>query len=79
MDIHEWMFTIIPEDFPELDISNDTLSGMPRIRGTRIGVSHVLGAVQDAIDIEKVREHYPDLTENQVEDAIAFAARMVEL
>ena len=55
------------------------LHGAPILKGTRIPVGYVLGVLADSFDISKIRKHYPDLTEQQVEGAIYFAVEMCDL
>ncbi|OGX38878.1 MAG: hypothetical protein A3C53_04120 [Omnitrophica WOR_2 bacterium RIFCSPHIGHO2_02_FULL_68_15] len=50
------------------------LHGKPRIRGTRIGVSHVLELLAAGVSPQAIcRQWYPDLTVSDVQACIAFA------
>jgi len=59
-------------------ISPHTLHGKPRIRGTRIAVSHVLELLANGISPAAIcREWYPDLTLADVRACVAFANEVV--
>lgn len=52
-----------------------TLSGKPRIEGTRIGVQHIVGKVETGASVEDVAEEvYPCLSEEQVRAAVEWAS-----
>ena len=63
---------------PLIDMSRDVLGGTPRIAGTRISVSMVLDAIEFYGDLEGARKSYPDLTADQVEQAVSFSAHLLE-
>lgn len=64
--------------FPGIEINRGTVGGTPRIAGTRIPVSLVLDAVQFYGDVSGAIKSYPDLTMDQVKQAISFSAAVLE-
>lgn len=55
-----------------------TCSGHPRIEGTRIRVSHVLGWLASGMSAAEIATDYPDLSEADVKAALEFAASAVD-
>jgi uncharacterized protein (DUF433 family) len=52
--------------------------GQPCVKGTRIAVSDVLDVVGAGIPFKKiVRDYYPDLTVEDVEACVEYAARVL--
>jgi len=64
--------------FPSIAMDSDVLSGTPRIAGTRIPVYMVLDAVEFYGTMEGALKSYPDLTKQQIKDAVAFAGAILE-
>lgn len=58
---------------PSVTINPKRLSGVPCISGTRIPVHLVLWAIEQHGSIEGALESYPDLTPQQVKDALYFS------
>lgn len=52
----------------------DTCSGHPRIEGTRIRVSNVLGWLAGGMSAAEITADYPDLSEADIKAALEFAA-----
>ena len=50
--------------------------GKPVIRGTRVLVSTILGALAGGDSIEEVLEDYPNITEEDVRAALEFAGAL---
>lgn len=50
------------------------MMGKPVIRGTRITVENILERLGAGESFEDVREAYPQLTQEQIRGAVAFAA-----
>ncbi len=65
-------------EFSSIAIDHEILSGSPRIAGTRIPLYMVLDAIQHTGSIEGVLTSYPDLTREQVRDAVSFAGAVLE-
>ena len=53
-------------------------SGKPCIRGTRIMVKNILGMVAGGYSIEKIIEAYPDLSREDVTDALEYACEVID-
>ena len=58
---------------PSITISPARLDGLPCITGTRIPVHLVLWAIEHRGSVDGAIEAYPDLTAQQVKDALYFA------
>jgi uncharacterized protein (DUF433 family) len=65
-------------DFPSITVDHKVLSGTPRIAGTRIPVYMVLDAVEYYGTLDGALRSYPDLTLQQVKDALSFAGTVLE-
>jgi len=50
------------------------VSGRPRIVNTRLSVEFILGLLAEGASVENIVEVYPQLTSNQIREAIRFAA-----
>ena len=57
----------------------DVLRGKPRIKGTRIPVSLVLGYLAAGNTVEKIIEEFPDLTREQIAACLDYARELSEL
>ena len=53
----------------------ETCSGHPRIEGTRIRVSHVLGWLASGMSAAEITTDYPDITDEDIRAALAFMSR----
>jgi len=58
--------------------SPDVLRGKPRIKGTRIPVSLILGYMAAGNDVEKVIGEFPDLTKEQIAACLDYARELSE-
>lgn len=56
----------------------DTCSGHPRVEGTRIRVSHVLGWLAAGMSEAEILADYPQLTAEDIRACLAFAADSVD-
>jgi uncharacterized protein (DUF433 family) len=56
----------------------EILRGKPRLKGTRIPVSLVLGYLAAGKTPEQVIEEFPDLTREQVADCLDYARDLAE-
>ncbi len=62
-----------------ISIDADMLGGMPHVAGLRLSVGDVLAKLYRYGDIQKIVEVYkPDLTEDHVKEAIAYAQDFLE-
>jgi uncharacterized protein (DUF433 family) len=64
--------------FDRIVSSPDTLSGAPRIEGTRISVSMILEWVANGADRAQILDAYPHLEAEDIEQALLYAARFLE-
>ena len=71
-------FQIAAGEYQTVTIDPEIMSGAPCITGTRIPVYMVLDAVRFYGSAEGVLKSYPNLTLDQVNDAIGFAKIVVE-
>lgn len=59
-----------------LQIDPAICHGKPVIRGTRVLVSTILGALGGGDSIEALLEDYPNITRQDVEAALEFASQL---
>jgi uncharacterized protein (DUF433 family) len=64
--------------FPSIAIDDEILGGTPRMAGTRIPVYMVLDAVEYYGELEGARKSYPQLSLEQVKEAMGFAGAVLE-
>jgi len=65
-------------DCPSIDINPRVLGGTPRIAGTRIPIFMILDAVEHYGTLGGAVKSYPNLTIEQVKDAVCFAGAVLE-
>ncbi len=53
-------------------------SGKPCIRGTRIMVKNILGMIAGGYTIERILEAYPELTREDVVDALDYVSQVID-
>ena len=56
----------------------DILRGKPRLKGTRIPVSLILGYLAMGSTVEEIREEFPDLAKEQVAACLDYARELSE-
>jgi len=56
----------------------DVLRGKPRIKGTRIPVSLILGHLAAGNTSEEIIEEFPDLTKEQIAACLDYARELSE-
>jgi uncharacterized protein (DUF433 family) len=59
-----------------IQIDPQVCHGKPVIRGTRVLVSTILGALAGGDSIEEVLEDYPNITRDDVRAALEFAGEL---
>ncbi len=65
-------------DWRERIVTNpDILVGKPVVKGTRLSVELILGWLAQGWTIDRVLEHYPQLSQQDVLAALAFASDML--
>ena len=62
----------------EIVSSPDVLRGKPRIKGTRIPVSLVLGYLAAGRTVDDIRREFPDLTPEQIAACLGYARDLAE-
>ncbi len=63
--------------FERIAIDPDVMGGMPTIRGLRIPVATVVAMVADGMTAAEVVDDLPDLTLDDVAEALRYAAEAV--
>ena len=58
--------------------TTDVLRGKPRIKGTRIPVSLVLGYLAAGKTTQEIRSEFPDLTKEQIAACLDYARELSE-
>jgi uncharacterized protein (DUF433 family) len=61
-----------------IEVNPDICAGKPVIRGTRIMVRNILGMVAGGYTVERIVAAYPDLTTDDVNAALQYAAQVVD-
>ncbi len=61
---------------PRISISPDICHGKPVIRGTRVLVSNILGALSSGETIEQILEDYPNITREDILAALEFGSQL---
>ena len=62
-----------------IEANSRILHGKPHIKGTRIPVDIILGLLGDGLTAEEIiREHYPQLTKEDILACIRYAKEMIE-
>ena len=60
--------------FKRITTNQNQMGGMPCIRSLRIPVATVVGMVADGMTNAEILEAYPDLEEEDIAEALRFAA-----
>jgi uncharacterized protein (DUF433 family) len=61
-----------------IEVNPEICSGKPVIRGTRIMVRNILGMVAGGETVERIRAAYPELTSEDINAALEYAAKVVD-
>jgi len=64
--------------FERISVDYRVMSGVPCIRGTRIPVTTVVGMVAEGMTTAEVIAEFPQLTIEDVHDALRYAAAAVD-
>ncbi len=57
-----------------IEINSEKRFGQPIIKGTRISVYDVLSWLSNGMTLKDIIHDYPELTENQINACLSFAA-----
>ena len=63
--------------FTRITVNPKQMGGVPCIRGLRIPVATVVGVVADGMSETEVLEAYPDLEDEDIQEALRYAAESV--
>jgi uncharacterized protein (DUF433 family) len=63
--------------FERITTDPDVMGGLPSIRGLRIPVATVVAMVADGMSTEEIIAELPDLTREDVREALLYAAEAV--
>ena len=72
-------FVTLNAPFDRITIEPGKLGGKPCIRGLRISVENVLNILASYSDRKELFENYPDLEEEDLRQALAFAATSLDV
>jgi uncharacterized protein (DUF433 family) len=64
--------------FERISIDHRIMGGVPCIRGTRIPVATVVGMVAEGITTEEILVDFPQLTLEDIHEALRYAAAAVD-
>lgn len=65
-------------DFDRITINHDRMNGEPCIRGLRLTVRRVLGALAAYPDRADLKREYPELEDEDIRQTLAFAAAYLD-
>jgi uncharacterized protein (DUF433 family) len=69
----------MPVDWKQFVVSDpEILRGKPRLKGTRIPVSVVLGYLSAGRTFEEITAEFPDLTREQIAACLDYARELAE-
>ena len=64
-------------DFQRITVDPAHMGGVPCIRSLRIPVATVVGMLADGLTDEETLQHYPDLEEADIREALRYASEAV--
>ena len=65
------------KDFGRISVDPAVMNGQPCIRGTRLTVKRVLLGLAQYLDREEFRKEYPQLQDEDVREALEYAATII--
>ena len=68
----------VPAWQDHIESTAEVLRGKPRVKGTRIPVSLVLGYLAEEYSPEQIIEEFPDLTKAQILACLSYARYLSE-
>ncbi len=63
--------------FKRITVNAAQMGGIPCLRGLRIPVATVVGMVADGMKEEEIIEAFPDLEQEDIQEALRYAAEAV--
>ena len=64
--------------FERVTVNHQVMGGVPCIRGTRIPVATVVGMVAEDMSTEEMLADFPQLSRDDVQEALRYAAAAVD-
>ena len=64
--------------FQRITIDHEIMAGVPCIRSTRIPVASIVAMVAERMTTEQIVADYPQLTADDIEEALRYAAAAVD-
>jgi uncharacterized protein (DUF433 family) len=64
--------------FTRIKVDHKIMGGVPCIAGTRIPVAMIVRMIAAGTSVEEILEEYPQLVEDDVREALRFAAANVD-
>jgi uncharacterized protein (DUF433 family) len=64
--------------FPRISVDPQIMGGVPCVQGTRIPVAMLVRMVADGTTSDELLEEYPQLTSDDVREALRYAAAHVD-
>jgi uncharacterized protein (DUF433 family) len=64
--------------FTRISVNVDRMGGVPCIRDLRIPVATVVSMVADGMAIDEILNAYPDLTLEDIQESLRYAAEAVK-
>ncbi|HEX5267651.1 MAG TPA: DUF433 domain-containing protein [Acidimicrobiales bacterium] len=64
--------------FERISVDHRIMGGVPCVRGTRIPVATVVGMVADGMTTEEILADFPQLSAEDVQEALRYAALAVD-
>lgn len=63
--------------FERITVNSRKMGGVPCIRDLRIPVATIIGMIADGMTQTEILKHYPDLSPEDIQEALKFAAEAV--
>lgn len=60
-------------------VDKDVHHGDPCIKGTRVPVAIIIGSMADGMSSDQIREAYPQLSDEDISAALAYAADAITI
>src|SRR5690625_964644 len=76
MDLIMPYFRRVSKDFNRVELSESVLSGMPRIKNTRIPVNLIISCFRDGMSIEEIMEDY-NISNADIIEALDFVVAVM--
>jgi uncharacterized protein (DUF433 family) len=64
-------------NFTRITVNPKQMDGVPCIRGLRIPVATIIAAIADGLTDAEILEAYPDLEQEDIREALRYAAEAV--